>query len=470
MNRQHCIFPNTFVAVLALTLSVSSLAHAMVAENDHDAAETREHRVRTRVETPSSPDAENATPRVVFEYNYSKTRVQTPDESPRPNIRIDEDGFALESADGQFEFGMSPYVQLAYRLDFSDLDGGQPNGFTLEKFRPSIEGRYADFLEYKFTIDIRINSIAMHNAHVTLRAHPRFSMRVGLQKWRFGVEQRQSSKNGLFLSRAMPSAIGGSRDLGLALDARPHDSLRLELGVYNGAYDRRVPQRVSHGSAAMQAGARWTLVGGDDATSESPGYLVVGGSVVLQRIEGDETAPHLSERKSIGDRTIIGYAPGVFANGRKFASTAFLYGGYRGLYFHGEFVTSNQQIQHEDAQSRFVEQAWSAAVSYAFGGMHGWSGVVPNHSVLDGGLGALRLAFRMHGQNISTPGDAWIVTTSGSAQTSTSALGWSVGAAWQLSRRMRLQADYDQITFESRPLMTRGGTEHILRFGLTAGN
>lgn len=475
MNRLPRLTPHLFGVVIAFSLGTVSIAHSSPSSSPEGEAEiaqqTQEHRVHTRFETSGDSNDEEAKNQLVVEFNYAKTRVDPAPEPTGPRVSVDEDGLNVESADGRFKLGLSPFMQFAYRLNFSDsaADSGSPHGFLLEKFRPSIRGRYAGVIDYQFTLDIKANSVAIHDALITLRAHPQFMVRVGLQKPIFGIEQRQSTRNLLFFSRSMPSSIGASRDLGLAIDARPHESLRLELGVYNGTDDRRVFRSISPRSVAMNAGARWAIIGGDNATSEAPWYLNVGGAVSLRRVEGDVADTHLTDRNSIGGRSMYGYAPGVFAHGRKLASAAFMYGGYKGLYFYFEHMTSNQQVQHEADTGRIVEQAWVAAASYAFGGMNGWSGVVPNQSVFDGGLGALRLVFRVHEHTTRARGGAWLTPTTSLPRRSTASFGFSAGAGWQLSKRIRVQADYDNTHLGSNFFVTPSIREHVVRIGVTAG-
>lgn len=475
MNRLLRLTPHLTCAVMAVFLGTTSIAHseplAPVDNVDAPPQQTREHHVHTRVETSESPQNEDAEKQFVLEINYANKRVEPAPAPTGPQVSVSEDGLNVESADGRFKLGLSPFMQFAYRLNYSDSvsDSGSPHGFLLEKFRPSIRGRYADIIEYQFTLDIKINSVAILDALVTLHAHPRLRVRLGLQKPIFGLEQRQSTRNLLFFSRSLASNIGASRDLGLAIDARPHDRLRLELGVYNGTDDRTVFRSISPRSVTMNAGANVAILGGNRATEEAPWYLNVGGAVSLRRVEGDATNVHLTDLNSTGGRRLYNHALGVFAHGRKFASTAYLYGGHKGLYVAIEHMTSNQQTQHEDASGRLVERAWSAAISYAFGGMNGWSGVVPNQSVFDGGLGALRLAFRVHEHSVRSRGGRWVVPTNASPRHDVSTFGFSAGAGWQLSKRMRIQADYDNTQLNSEFSFTPSVREHVLRIGVTAG-
>lgn len=456
---------------IAHALSLSAMMFASFAHADPpDASST--HHVRARIESPQSHDAPAddapSTPAFVFEYNFN-TQTAPDAPPPRASVRVDEDGLNVYSADEKFHLGVSPFVQFAYRLNRSDLDGGSANGFVLQKFRPSIRGSYHKILAYKFTLDITTSSVHIHDAFMELRAHPRLTFRLGLQKPVFGSEQRQSTRNTLFLSRSLASSIGASRDLGLALDAQPHDRLRVELGVYNGTGNRRVFRGFTPGSAAMNAGVRWAVIGHDRATAEQPSYLTVGAATHLRRVDASEGIPQLTSTASVGGRTTHAYANDAYAHGRVFNTTAFAYGGYGGLFILAEFVTSNQAIQVEDLRTRVVEHAWHAAVSYAFGGTNGWNGVLPHQSVFDGGLGALRLSARLHGKHSRSRGGEFLVDTAGVPTDALHPISAGGSIAWQLSKHMRVQSDYDFTRFDGNFSSSLTPTEHVVRFGITAG-
>jgi len=451
---------------LLFTLKCTSLASA--APNDPNEHSPPKHHIHARIDAPlNNTEDVPQQPTFVFEYNYQQPQQQLAD--PKPSVKVDEDGLNVYSADQRFHLGISPFMQFAYRINHSDAPGGSPNGFLLQKFRPSLRGSYNDFLDYKFTLDIKSNGIAIHDAFVDLRVHPRVTLRLGMQKPIFGSEQRQSTRNNLFLSRSMASSIGASRDLGLALDTRPHDRLRIELGVYNGVNNEQSFRSITPGSVAFNAGARWAAIGKDGATEQAPGYLTFGAATHLRRIDGTTQAAQLHAQDSIGGRLLRDYAPDVYANGRKFDSTAFMYGGYDGFYLLAEFMTSNQQITFENAPTRIVEHAWHLALSYAFGGTNGWNGTTPHRSVFDGGLGALRISARVHVKNMRSRNGQYLV---GLSQTPTDQLTpASLGAslAWQLSKRIRVQTDYDVTRIDDEIAFQKVPLEHVVRFGITAG-
>lgn len=467
MTPKICRLATLFFLLLSMMCASSAYADPPI----HAEHPPPEHHVHTRLEFPPPPSSSSEDdpqqPTFVFEYNYQQPSPPIPD--PQATVRVDEDGLNVHSANQRFHLGISPFVQFAYRFNHSNDAAGSSNGFVLHKFRPSLRGSYHDILEYKFTLDIKSQGVAIHDAFVALHAHPRITLRLGMQKPIFGSEQRQSSRDNLFLSRSMASSIGASRDLGLALDIKPHDQLRIELGVYNGVGNEQAFRNFTPGSPAMNAGVRWAAIGNDRATEAQLGYLTVGAATHLRRVDGDLATPQLYAQQSIGGRLLRDYADNVYADGRTFDNTVFLYGGHSGFYFLAEFMTSNQHIRAEGEPARVVEHAWHGALSYAFGGTNGWNGVIPHRSVFEGGLGALRISARLHAKNMRARGGLHLV---GLSQTPTDRLTpTSLGAslAWQLSKRIRIQADYDVTRIDDAVSIQRIPMEHVIRVGITAG-
>lgn len=394
--------------------------------------------------------------------------ASTTSEEPRTQVNVSEKGLRVTSADGRFALGLSPFVQMGYRQVASDFDDSNNSGFVLTHFRPTLTGKYSEYLSYNFILNITPSSINVIDAFVTFHAHKRLNIRVGLQKPVFGIELRQAQPNVLFINRSMAATIGSSRDIGLALDARPIDNLQIEAGVYNGTEDTRVFSGIQERSVGADAGVRWYALGNDRPTTQDEGFLTLGAAALLRRNEGNATTSHLTPRSSAAGHTYSNYAPGAFADGRKFASTVFAHGGYKGLYFQGEFTTSNQQVSDASDQGRIVEHGWAAAATYTIGGITGWSGTTPNRSLFEGGLGALQIKARGHGLTARARGGDFL-NLAGATADSVSAIGASAGLSWFVSPGVRFIADYNWTTFGVDATRLKHANEHSLYIGLAAG-
>lgn len=401
---------------------------------------------------------------------HIETAVEAPTEraAPSTQVRVTEKGLRVTTSDGRFAFGLMPFVQMGYRQVASDFADSSASGFALQHFRPIITGKYTEYLSYNFILQATASNVNILNAFVTLHPHSRLNIRLGLQKPVFGIELRQGQPNVLFINRSMASTIGSARDIGLALDARPVDQLRIEVGVYNGTDDTKVFSGIQERSVGGDASVRVYALGNDRPATKDDGFLIFGAAALLRRNEGDATTTHLTARKSAAGHTYSNYADGTFADGRKFASTVFAHGGYKGLYFQGEFTTSNQQVSGLSAQGRIVERAWAAAATYTIGGITGWNGTTPNRSLFDGGLGALQIKARGHGFTARARGGDFLDLGNGPAD-SLSAIGASAGLSWFLSPGFRVLADYNWTTFGANAKRLPNATEHILYIGIAAG-
>lgn len=386
------------------------------------------------------------------------------DDAQGAHVEIGEGGLKVSSADGRHALGLTPFVQMGYRQVASDVGSAQESGFVLEHFRPILSGKYNDILSYNFILQITPSNINILNAFVTFHAHPAVNIRVGLQKPVFGIELRQAQHHLLFYNRSLASTIGAARDIGIALDLRPIEELQFEIGAYNGTQDTQVFSGIQEKSVAGDAGVRWYALGNDRPATKDEGFLTLGAAALLRRNEGTP----ITARNSVGGHTYVDYASNAFADGRKFASNVFAHGGYKGLYFQGEFTTSNQQVNDGSDRGRIVEHAWQASATYTLGGVTGWTGTTPDRSLFDGGLGALEIKARGHGLNArSRDGD--FLEIGGAPADSLSAIGASAGLSWHISQGLRVQADYNWTTFGADGDRIDKANEHVFFLGLTAG-
>lgn len=405
---------------------------------------------------------------LAYDVETSEAAVLVDDTGTGATIRVAENGLHVKSADGRAALGLTVFLQMGYRQVASDFEDSNNSGFALEHFRPILAGKYTEFLSYNFQLRITPSIVRVLNAVVIFHLHPRLNMRVGLQKPIFGSEHRQAQYAMLFVNRSMVCSIGPTRDLGLALDFRPIDDLRIEAGVYNGTEDNKVFSGIQDRSIGGDAGVRWFLRGQDHPTAKEQGFLTVGAVALLRRNEGDSTISHLTPRSSAGGHVYSNYVPGVYADGRKFASAIFAHGGHKGLYFLSEFTTSNQQVSDGVDQGRIVEHAWQLSASYTVGGVTSWAGTTPHRTLFEGGLGALQFKVRGHGLSARSRNGNFLDLDGRSAD-SLSAIGASTGLSWHISSVLRLQADYNWTTFGADTKRLVKANEHVLFIGMTAG-
>lgn len=383
-------------------------------------------------------------------------------------VDVSPDGLHVTASDGRFELHLTPFVQLGYRHVTSDFNDSNNSGFVLKNFCPILTGTYTEFLSYNFVLAVTASDVFVYNAFTTFHAHPVLDIRVGLQAPIFGIAFRQAEYDLMFIRRSMAATIGPERDIGIALDVRPTNALQLEVGAYSGAPDGAVFSFHQATSVAGNAGVRWYARGHDRPTGDQHGFLTLGAAALVRRTTGASGAPHLTPRQSAGGHTYANYATGTFANGRKVGSTVFAHGGYKGLYFQGDFTTSNQEVSDGTTRGRIVEHAWQASASYTIGGVTGWNGTTPFRTVLDGGLGALQIKGRGHGLAAKSR-DGDFLENTGGRDRHLSAIGVSAGLSWHLSAGLRVQADYNWTTFGASTTALEKTHEHHLFVGVSAG-
>lgn len=175
-----------------------------------------------------------------------------------PIVKASEDGFGLQSADGQNVIKLRGLLQTDYRRfgsganevrNRTDARGGSLNPVTgfhdandtwlARRLRPTIEGTVLGKYDFRITSEFAGGSASVVDAYIDARFNQALKVRIGKYKPFVGLERLQSGGDIKFVERSYVSNnILPNRDLGIAAYGEVLDSrLNYAFGLNNGVVD-----------------------------------------------------------------------------------------------------------------------------------------------------------------------------------------------------------------------------------------
>lgn len=155
-----------------------------------------------------------------------------------PPATAGDGGFAIQSADGDFQLRIGLLAHADGRFALGDDDEAVVSTFAVRRVRPYLRGRFARRFEFYLNPDFAGGSVVVQDAYVDTVFAPAFRIRAGKSKTPFGLERLHSASNLLFFERALPSALVPNRDAGIqVLGDIGRGTLGYMAGVMNGVAD-----------------------------------------------------------------------------------------------------------------------------------------------------------------------------------------------------------------------------------------
>src|SRR5690349_13478637 len=103
-----------------------------------------------------------------------------------------QDGFVLQSANGENRLVLGLTVQADGRFLFGEGDGDTPaSTFTIRKARPTFSGRIAQYFEFRIMPDFGAGVATLQDAFFDIRFAEKFRVRTGKDKTPVGYELLQ---------------------------------------------------------------------------------------------------------------------------------------------------------------------------------------------------------------------------------------------------------------------------------------
>ena len=266
-----------------------------------------------------------------------------------------QDGFVVQSADGDYRLQLGALVQADGRFSL-DQPPAIVNTFTMRKARPIIAARIAKYFDLRLVPDFGNGTATLADGYLDTRFSAAFRVRAGKDKTPIGYEILTGDGYVLFPERSLASSLVPLRDVGVQAQGDvAGQKLSYAVGLFNG-----IPDGTTSSADVDTNGAK-----------DAAGRVVVrsrsGFGAHLGASAGNQRGPLPSFRTSIS-QTWFSYAAGVTANGShtRVSPAVFVYRGPLGAF--GEYVRSAQDVARAGVTQHVVNQAWDITASYVLTG------------------------------------------------------------------------------------------------------
>jgi phosphate-selective porin OprO and OprP len=359
-----------------------------------------------------------------------------------------QDGFFVQSGNGDFRLQIGVLAQADGRFALDDSNEAVVNTFSFRRLRPYLRGRFARRFEFYFNPDFAGGTLVVQDAYVDTVFSPAFRIRAGKGKTPFGLERLHSASNLLFFDRAMPTSLVPNRDIGIQVLGDISGGVVSYLaGVMNGVPDG--------GSADVDTNDSKDLSGRFivrpfNKIEKSPLknlYFAISGSTGRQT---GATALPTFRTQSI-QQQYFSYN-GASADGvrnRYSPEVSYYYKAFGGF---AEYVHTEMPILKGTVREAIAHEAWQVAGSVVLTGeaADAGAGVRPraNFDFGAGHLGAFQVAARYHTLTIDDRAFTLNLATAGSSR---KAEAWTAGLNWFLTPNFKYVFNFERTVFDGDP-------------------
>ena len=420
-------------------------------------------------------------------------------------VKAGNNGFSLESADGQHVIKLRGILQVDHRLYFEgasdvrnrtnqragDLDD---NGFheatdswLARRIRPTIEGTLFGKYDFRFTPEFAGGTASVVDAYIDARFHPAFKVRAGKFKSFVGLERLQSGADIKFLERSyVTNAILPNRDFGIAVHGDIlGDRLNYAVGLVNGVSDGGNISTGSEFEGHQEVTARLfaTPFKNDYSVLNGLGFGLAATYTNSQDERNlnftdtsvaDATRSGLPSYLTDGQNVFFRYNGAAIADGQRlrYSPQAYYYRGPVGII--AEYAAVRQGVSLSTGGSPAAggagsntiitpntnktlrHDAWQIAVSYFLTGEDAsFRGVKPKQDFDFGtGWGAWELVARYSEMNLDEDtfkdptGTSFTGAYADLSTSAKSARSWTGGVNWYLNQNARVALNYSHTTFD----------------------
>ncbi|HEV3217708.1 MAG TPA: porin [Vicinamibacterales bacterium] len=365
--------------------------------------------------------------------------------APAPLQAGFQDGFFIQTADGDYRLLFGFVGQIDGRFVVDDPLHAVTDTFTVRKLRPTWSGRIARYFDFKVMPDFGNGTAVVQDAYIDVRFSPKFLVRIGKDKTPIGFELLQGDAFLLFPERSLASSLVPNRDLGVQVQGDvAGNRLFYAAGVFNGIPDGSSSTTELDTNNAKDLAGRlvftpWRTTRTAPPTLNGLGFAL-GGST------GQETGALPGFKTSV-QRTFFSYT-GATADGMRRRITPAVFYYYKSFGGFGEYMRSSQWVAKGSARRYLANTAWEATGSLVLTGEAASDrGVRPknNFDPAAGHWGALQLLGRFADLKIDPQAlDAGFVTTGSSRE----ARSFAVGANWYPNPYIKFYATFERTVFD----------------------
>lgn len=390
-----------------------------------------------------------------------------------PVVVAGEKGFALKSADSQFEFKLRGLLQTDYRGFSGDAFPTATDGFLVRRARPIFDGTIYGKYSFRFMPDFGDNKATIVDAYIDAKFDPRYQVRLGKFKPFVGLERLQSATDIRFAERSYVSNnILPNRDLGVSLYGENEGkTFSYAIGFFNGATDGSeiTTSLDSNSGKDLDGRVFFTPWAVSDSALKGLGFGIGG---TYGDVEGTTSNTGLPSYKSAGQSNVFfsyaaggGLATTAIADGNRFrwSPQAYYYNGPFG--FIGEYAQVRQDVVLGVREERLESDAWQLAGTWLLTGEDAsFKGVKPYNPVgSEGGWGAFELGLRYHENNLDQDSASF---RNLSRPYALSAKTYSIGLNWYLNEFNKLVFNYEKTEFNEGSLDGKSEDFLVARYQL----
>jgi phosphate-selective porin OprO and OprP len=357
-----------------------------------------------------------------------------------------QDGFFIQSANGDFRLNFTLVAQADGRFVVSDETDAVINTFTIRKARPGLNGRIARYFDFTLVPDFGSGLSVLQDAYLDLRFSNAFRVRAGKNKTPIGYEILIGDPFLLFPERSLASGLVPNRDVGVqALGDLAGGRVSYAGGLFNG-----IPDGTSS-VLDLDSGDSKDLAGRvlvqPFRRAQNPGRLNELG-FALGASQGTQRGGVLPLfRTSVGQR-YFGYVTPAAPGGdrTRFTPSAFYY--YNALGIFAEYMQSTQDVLNAGTTTAVANHGWQVTGSFVLTGEAGADrGVRPraNFDPTAGTYGALQVVARY--SHVTIDDRAFTAGLAG-VGSSREADSFIVGVNWYPAYFIKYYATYEHTTFE----------------------
>jgi phosphate-selective porin OprO/OprP len=356
-----------------------------------------------------------------------------------------QDGFVIQSANGDYRLTLGMVAQADGRFVTSDDADDFDNTFTIRKLRPMFTGRMARYFDFGVVPDFGGGTAVLQDAYVDARFSNAFRVRVGKSKAPIGYEILIGDPFVLFPERSLASNLVPNRDVGvLALGDLGGGRFIYAGGLINGIPDGASSTAdVDRGDSKDLAGR---VVVQPFRRAANPGPLN-GFGFALAGSRGRQEGALPSFRTAIGQRYFT-YAPGTTADGPRTRVTPAFFLQSGAFFVFGEYLRSSQDVRSAGGITGVANQAWNLTSSFVLTGEPGADRGVRPRAPFDpaaGTWGALQIIARYSTVSLDTSAFTAALAAPGAAA---GASAFAVGANWYPAAFIKYYVAYEHTTFD----------------------
>ena len=366
------------------------------------------------------------------------------------------DGFFVQSANGDYRLQFGMLLQADQRWAIDDPQNTIVNTFTFRRIRPILQGRIAKYFDFYFNPDFAGAVVNIRDAYVDTRFSSAFRIRVGKGKTPFGLERLHGAASLIYVERALPTAVAPDRDVGVqVLGDIAGGLVSYAAGVFNGVVDG--------GSSELDVNDSKDVAG---RVMVRPfvgkrGSPLAGLGLALAGSHGAQPTA-LPSFQTSGRQTFASYDRSAVGEGirGRFSPQWSYY--YKGVGAFGEYIHSQGAIAKGAAANDITHQAFLVAGSYVLTGEAASDRGVRPSKVFDPAQhtwGALQITGRYHSLTVDPQAVALRFLAAGSSREATS---FTVGANWYLNPFVKWLVNVERTVFDGDPNGTRHAENVIL--------